>query len=79
MTSAKATSGFSRAGSPPRGGLGFRLDLARRLFGDDVRRIRRRLALRLLGIELGDQIFQRSRLSGEVGGALVLRAERLLG
>src|SRR5271166_4746666 len=59
--------------------LGFESDLPGRLFVGRMRGVRLRLALGVLRLQTGDQVFEGSRLFGEIGRTLLLRAERVLG
>ncbi len=59
--------------------LGLEGDLVRGLFVRRTGGVRLGAALRIFGVEPGDQILERSRLFGEIGRPLSLRAERVFG
>ena len=59
--------------------LGLGGDRVRGLFVRRTGGVRLGPALRIFGLQPGDQILERSRLPGEIGRALLLRAERVLG
>ena len=77
--SAKATSGLRRAGSSPRASSALRAICRAVCSSAACAAFACGPPLDVLRVQPGDQVFERSRFFGQIGRALLLRAERLLG